>query len=142
MRKYYSLCYLLIFILFFISCEENNDSDSQLSLTEASEIVIDEIIQGDTISVVIYAIPEIIQKMDSIIVSNDSDRFYQFDFDTWFFFIDDAPPANWAHDCRYIFVNPKTSEHYLYEENYFPICYEDLIIVKSWPSDINPFWEG
>lgn len=29
----------------------------------------------------------------------------------WFYFIDDAPKANWEHPCRYVFVETKTRAH-------------------------------
>jgi hypothetical protein len=29
----------------------------------------------------------------------------------WFYFIDDAPEANWEHPCRYVFVEVKRREH-------------------------------
>lgn len=29
----------------------------------------------------------------------------------WFYFIDDAPKANWEHPCRYVFVETKTHAH-------------------------------
>jgi hypothetical protein len=28
-----------------------------------------------------------------------------------FYFIDDAPKANWEHPCRYVFVDTKTQKH-------------------------------
>ena len=39
--------------------------------------------------------------MESILVPAEFEH-------AWFFFIDDAPDANWEHPCRYVFVEVET----------------------------------
>ena len=43
--------------------------------------------------------------LDSIIVSPD--------FESWFFFVDELPYANWGHKCKYIFICCKSGECFI-----------------------------
>ncbi len=143
MRYNLIIVYLLFFLVIICTCEKNISSlkpEDKISLAEASDIVIHNVIRDDTISLAIYVIPKIISSGDTIFVSEHEQKFYQFNFDSWFFFIDDAPPANWAHPCRYVFVNINNGECKVYSDNFFPTCYRNLEMLRSWPPDQNPFW--
>ncbi len=48
-------------------------------------------------------------------------------FDSWFFFIDDMPNANWEHPCRYVFVNSTTGEYHIYNKQRPPLM-DDMMI--------------
>ena len=42
-------------------------------------------------------------------------------YESWFFFVDDMPLANWEHPCRYIFVNVKTGDYELLSKRRPPL---------------------
>lgn len=42
------------------------------------------------------------------------------DYESWLFFIDDMPFANWAHPCRYIYVNIVGGEYEVHEHKMPP----------------------
>lgn len=87
---------------------------SRLSQKEATNIVINKIINGETKDKEIFV-------SDTIISSKGKIRDIFFiekspPFDSWFFFIDDNPLANWEHPCRYVFVNVKDGSFEIYNE--------------------------
>ncbi|MDI6839515.1 MAG: FlgD immunoglobulin-like domain containing protein [bacterium] len=72
---------------------------------EAIKFVIDSIVEGDTLRWV-YMIPDSIPQ-DTVIRDwwGLGEHKYSNPYPwSWFFFIDDHPPANFAHECRYVFI--------------------------------------
>ena len=82
-----------------------------VSMDEAIEIVIDSILEGDTTVIDLYINPN----PGDTMVSGWSYTYVNPYPDGWFFFIDDAPPANWTHPCRYIFLS---------DERYYTVIQE------------------
>jgi hypothetical protein len=44
----------------------------------------------------------------------------------WVFFVDDFVFANWAHPCRYIFMNYENAEYQIVSEKWFPFDMDDF----------------
>lgn len=51
-------------------------------------------------------------------------------YDSWVYFVDDKPFANWGHSCRYVFVNTKTGQLEVQSKNMPPLS-EDLTPIIS-----------
>ncbi|MBR1462351.1 MAG: hypothetical protein IJ604_03095 [Prevotella sp.] len=49
-------------------------------------------------------------------------------FESWFFFVDDMPYANWEHSCRYIYVNAKTGSYEVQYMNRPPKDNMDVLV--------------
>ncbi len=80
----------------------------QIDREAAWEKVHQELLSGDPGVVVVYLAgepfaggSEIGSWIESITVPSEFES-------AWFFFIDDAPDANWEHPCRYVFVEVET----------------------------------
>ncbi len=41
-------------------------------------------------------------------------------YTSWLFFIDDAPMANWGHQCRYVYVNVVDGEYEIHQNSWPP----------------------
>jgi len=79
--------------------------DSIISKEDAWKIVQKEVLNGKTSDINAYQWVKPFLK-NSLIDS----RFLNIkspDFDSWFFFLDEMPLANWGHPCKYVFVNIK-----------------------------------
>jgi hypothetical protein len=141
--RYNLLIYTLLFLLLIIlNCDRDISplqSEGKISLEEALDIVINKVIQDDTTGKAIYANPEIISSSDTIFVLTK--EFYTFDFDSWFFFVDDMVLANWSHPCRYVFVNINNKDYEVRSSHIYPTCYRDLILVRIWPKDLKPNYD-
>lgn len=51
-------------------------------------------------------------------------------YTSWFFFVDDAPKANWEHPCRYVFVNSISGEISIHNQSFPPQLEKMKQIVK------------
>ncbi|MCK9401003.1 MAG: T9SS type A sorting domain-containing protein [Bacteroidales bacterium] len=63
----------------------------------------------------------------------------------WVYFVDDRPFANWAHPCRYIFVNESTGAYQIVNKDFFPVDWKKAYtaiseMTRSTPVDlpVNP----
>ena len=132
MKSVYFLV-LISTMLLLLCCSEKNSTEptTTISLEQAEQILISEVL-NDSISdaIRVYELEEILEK-DSIISSWKNQ--YTAEADCWFFFIDDAFYANWAHPCRYVFVffNNKSGNNFeIIDETTPPNNYENLVKVS------------
>lgn len=98
---------------------------ANLTKKEATRLVLTHI-SIDSTFCEMYVVDEI-KKADSSIKLLSS-QLTTPSYDSWVFFIDDNPLANWGHSCRYVFVNTetgkievKTSNMPPFSENLIPI---------------------
>lgn len=66
----------------------------------------------------VYAMNEILPAKTTLAVGRKS--IIGPEFASWFFFIDDIPFANWAHSCRYAFVDINTGAYSVITNNFPP----------------------
>ena len=71
---------------------------SRHSQKEAVDIVINEILKGETKDKEVFVCDTIISSNGKILDIFSIEKSPT--FDSWFFFIDDNPLANWEHPCR------------------------------------------
>ena len=76
---------------------------AQVSKEEAHRVVKENVLNNDFQSKNIFVSQTLISPLDTI--KNLINEIVSPNDETWFFFIDDIPFANWAHDCRYVFVS-------------------------------------
>jgi len=94
-----------------------------ISKDQAIAILVSEIIEPAAEYELISAsmLSEPLQNGD--VVTSQRGQTYPIDTDTWFIFIDDDPMADFAHDCRYVFINGETGSYDVVDE--------------TWPPEIN-----
>ena len=71
--------------------------------TAAKALVIEKVLGGDTSKSEISASRVLVSSSETTLRSGKDEVTAPWDT-CWVFFIDDAPRANWGHDCRYVFV--------------------------------------
>ncbi|MCK4520766.1 hypothetical protein KAT95_02760 [Candidatus Parcubacteria bacterium] len=79
------------------------EADKNISKTDAYNLVISELLNGSTEGKWVYVGPKPVKAGTTIESWHSSIELPQ--KEGWFFFVDDAPWANWAHPCRYVFVD-------------------------------------
>ena len=98
-------------------------SNAQVSKQQSDNIVI-ETIMNDTTKVA-YGLNGIITRMQSIFTADGIEINNPYD-NAYAYYIDDMPSANWAHPCRYCFVNAVNGDYYISNQNFYPDNYEDF----------------
>lgn len=111
---------ILLFVSFSISLQ------AQYSREQAVDIIIDEVVGQDSLQ-----FHRLFSKK-VIMFGGDTlwgDGYFSYQIciypENWVFFVDDAPLANWAHPCRYIFFDKQNGEYTIIEDNWPPINYLD-----------------
>lgn len=108
----------------------------------AQKIVIDNIISDNIGKVDVYFLRNSAQKY----VCDKEKRLQLFhgkeiDFpyeNNWVFFVDDYPPMNWFHPCRYIFIDPQTGNYKIVQHEVYPEnLREDYDLVVEMPRPNN-----
>ncbi|MBI4140954.1 hypothetical protein HY485_03910 [Candidatus Woesearchaeota archaeon] len=72
----------------------------------------------------VYLSPDIMA--DSSIVQDDGVKISS-PYKMYFFgFVDEAPRANWSHNCQYVFINAHDGYHHVVHGNWPPDILENL----------------
>lgn len=133
MKKFkFCLVILLVFTALF--------ANSQIRKSLADSIVLDMIGNDNTI---VYSMTESIGREDIIVTADGIELTNPYN-SSYVYFIDDIPEANWAHPCRYCFVNTSNGELNIENQRFCPSNYESFIRIgitpshnntRSWPYD-------
>lgn len=105
----------LFLLLCVVACSISIHSQSEypISRDKAWEIVKNNILDHQTEGINLYAC-DTITFAGSCIKTILTDEYSPL-FDSWFFFIDDVPNANWEHPCRYVFINIDNGKYEIYD---------------------------
>jgi len=97
---------------------------NELTREEAIEIVINEIIDADSLEYKqLFSRYEQFFYNDTLwMLEGDYYHLYSY-YNGWVFFIDDAPIANWAHPSRIVFINAYGGNPYIIEDIWPPYPY-------------------
>jgi len=129
-----SILIIIIISLFvlFVSCSKKKTAASppDITLTEAEFIVLSEILEYETEGIVVYELREKLPA-GSVIRNGltPEPNEYTIENDSWFFFIDDNPDADWEHDCRYVFIRCSDGQHEVIDERRPPDNFDRLVEV-------------
>ena len=106
----------------------SNGGNKNISFEDASQLVVDEVIQPDMLEndLIAFAHPESLQPGDvlqpyNFFGENPAPGQTSIDADAWFFWLDDAPGAKFAHENRYVFVDRQTGEVTVLEQEWWPV---------------------
>jgi hypothetical protein len=99
---------------------------AQYSREQAVDILIDEVVGQDSLQFHHLFSKKVIM-FEGDTLWGDGYFSYQICIypENWVFFVDDAPLANWAHPCRYIFFDQQTGAYTIIEDNWPPLNYLD-----------------
>lgn len=96
-------------------------ANAQITKSEADSLVLN-MLNNDT-TIAVYTIDESIGSNVSIYTAVGDELTSPYD-NSYVYFIDDIPMANWAHPCRYCFVNQINGALTIIDENIHPCNYE------------------
>ena len=99
-------------------------ANSQLSRLDADNLM-RSIVNNDT-TIIIYGFNESIVRGDSIVTADGISMINPYDV-AYVFFIDDIPAANWAHKCRYCFINKINGAYFIEDQKFYPSNHESFI---------------
>ncbi|MCD4695581.1 MAG: hypothetical protein K8S16_05000 [Bacteroidales bacterium] len=118
-------------------------SEAQISRQSAIDTIINHILVNDTGKVDIYARYDLLNRDDTVF-QRDGLYIVNSYTNSWVFFIDDHPMANWFHGCRYLLMNETDGAYQVLDKSIFPEPWlEDFELVHSMalpvpPEVINP----
>lgn len=99
-------------------------ANAKITKAQAIDMVLNEILAGDIGNVEVYVSVNLISDEDGVLIYNTTLACpYSLN---WVFFVDDFVFANWAHPCRYIFMNYENGEYQIVSEEWFPLDMDDF----------------
>jgi len=107
-------------------------SFGQISQNEAN-VIVNNYIKNEKISddYWLYAYNKSMTK--SLEIKLVSNEIKSPDFETWTYFLDEIPFANWSHDCRYIFINKENGKLTVRKEKLPPSDMNEWSIITELP---------
>jgi hypothetical protein len=99
-----------------------------ISLEAAGQIVLEEIVQPDSLDheVIVFVHADLLQPSDELIAYlpegfEEESGSINIAEASWFFWIEDAPAARFAHPNRFVLVSSETGEHQVFDEEWWPV---------------------
>ena len=92
--------------------------DTKISQNLACKIVQQRVLYNILDDVDVFVSKDIIKPNTTIACLHNTDQSPK--FDSWLLFIDDFPSANWAHPCRFVYVNTIGGEYEIHESTWPP----------------------
>lgn len=108
----------LLSVLFLLLISVTTIARDNISRDEALNIIKEKLSLEQNTSVEIFVCDSIVKQSSPIALL--SKEIQSPNYDSWCFFIDDNPMANWAHPCRFVFVNPETGDLEIIKNNMPP----------------------
>lgn len=120
---------IAVFVLCAMLTFNINAQNLPITQKRAYQLVKDKLTNGtDGTDFYIYGYIKKCTKSDSISLWNKK---ITSPYDaSWLFFVDEAPLANWTHDCKYIFVNDKNTYEVISEVNP-PKAYDNFNLLSK-----------
>lgn len=101
-----------------------------ISREEAKAIIVKEIIKPGTLKHGMFAflVLEPLKKGDRIAPHGFPDETVTLKDPTWFCWIDDEPDAEFAHPCRYVFLNARTGKYIVRAYEWGPVLNDTNVL--------------
>lgn len=111
--------YLIITYVLLLSIGAINSTNQSITKLEAYNIVISGIDSISLNSTEIFVSKQILPANTTIEIGTESIE--SPDYDSWMFFINQQPLANWGHSCNYMFIGSNNGEADIIEKNFIPL---------------------
>ena len=107
--------------------------EQEYTREEAIEIIINEVVGADSLEIKeLFSRKEKMTFGDSLWMFQQDYYYFCPFYEQWVFFINDAPPAYWAHPCRVIFFKVSSGVYTIHDDEWPP---------DPWLEDFNLFLE-
>ncbi len=110
--------YLIITYALLLSIGAINSTNQSITKLEAYNIVINGIDSTSLDSTEIFVSKRILPANTTIEIGTESIE--SPDYDSWMFFVNQQPLANWGHLCNYMFIGSNNGEVNIIEKNFYP----------------------
>jgi len=110
-----------LFVVLFLSA--TTTVTAQFTSQQAIDLVLNQLLSGELDQVDVFMIDVPKSGQNNITLPN-GDIVPMAYSSNWVFFVDDIPYANWAHDCRYIFVDEASGNYQIVNEDFLPVDLE------------------
>lgn len=112
----------LFLIVSIISCQREEDKSYDKAISSISDIL-----NRDGVNIYISKEP----LKPSTEIGTLGETFTSPNSECWFVFVDLHPFANWAHPCKYIFIDAKTDKLVELDKNFPPDCFGEMDVIKE-----------
>lgn len=119
----------LLLLAAVLVCTNIYSKGSNISFNEAWSILKRDVLSKNTPSCNVFGYEKVFPGNTHVrtIANNITSPAY----DSWFFFVDDAPFLSWVHPCRYIFVNATDGSYQIENYKYPPLILENMTSLKE-----------
>ena len=110
-----------------------NPPGSGLTLHNAVDIVVDEVVGSDSLDRTLLALGHPLDPGDSLFPQMmDGAGGYRVDRRSWLLFLDDMSSYRWAHRCRWLLVDTATGDVRVIRESWWPERRDMMDTVRVW----------
>lgn len=110
--------YLIITCAFLLSMGATNSMNQSITKLEAYNIVLNGIDSTSLDSTEIFVSKQILPANTVIKIGTESIE--SPNYNSWMFFINQQPLANWGHPCNYMFIGTNNGEVNIIEKHFYP----------------------
>ncbi len=104
-----------------------------ISLREAVDLTVEEVVGADTLDRTLLAYPEPLEAGDSVRPRMmEGAGAYHVENTSWLLFLDDMSSYRWAHGCRYVLVDAAGGEMRVIRESWWPARRDLMDTVRVW----------
>lgn len=112
-------------------------ANAQITKSAADSLVLN-MLNNDT-TIAVYTIDESMGSNVSIYTAVGDELTSPYD-NSYIYFIDDIPMANWAHSCRYCFVNSANGNTFVINQDCYPDDFKSYTLIGQQPNRDIGFW--
>ena len=110
---------------------------AQFTSQQAINLVLNQLLSSELDQVDVYMIDIAQSSQDTVFLGNNETILLPYS-SNWVFFVDDDPFANWAHNCRFIFVDEATGNYQIINNDFFPEDWTTAYISVSAVQHLTP----
>ncbi len=103
---------------------------AQFTSQQATNLVLNDVLSGELDNVDVFMMDEAQSGQSTVFLGNNKTVYMPYS-SNWVYFVDNTPFANWAHPCRFIFVDESTGVYQIVNEDYFPADWNSVYITIS-----------
>lgn len=130
---------IMVFEVVLIAMAQNGmagspaDKGEMISREEAKAVIINEIIEPGTLKhdVLAFLVLEPLKKGDRIAPHGFTEETVTLQEPTWFAWIDDEPDGEFAHPCRYVFLNARTGKYIVKAYKWGPVLNDTEVLWRE-----------
>ena len=112
-------------------------ANAQISRTNADYLVLNTIVNDSTKAV--YCLDDGVGSGALILTADGQELKNPYD-SAYVYFVDDIPAANWAHSCRYCFVNVANGTYTIENQRFYPVNHDSFMRIGATSNGSRLIW--